>query len=196
MKTLLFAALLAWASPGLAEPAADAPWKTVDDLVSSQQFAAAATKTEAILAAAKASHDDATWTKALIRTVQLRMGLHGYETAVRFLKDQPWPPSELSQVSLELFYAQALAGYLDAYSWEIRQREKVATRARRPEGVDRRADLRGSSPGLRPCVRASGSARQAAGVGARRIHRAQYLPEGHPRHAAGRRLLPSPHSFW
>ena len=42
---------------------------------------------------------------ALIREVQLRTGLHGYETAVRFLKEEPWPKGLLSRAALELFYA-------------------------------------------------------------------------------------------
>ena len=55
------------------------------------------------------------------------MALHGYETAVRFLKDEPWPDDAVSQAVLELYYANALATYARVYSWEIRQRERVET---------------------------------------------------------------------
>ena len=69
--------------------------------------------------------DEAQWTKALIRKVQLETGLHGYETAVRILKDEPWPTGLLSQTTLDLFYAQCLVQYERSYSWEIEKREKV-----------------------------------------------------------------------
>ena len=55
----------------------------------------------------------------------MRTGLHGYETAVRFLKDEPWPPDLLSRAALELFYAQSLVNYARMYSWEVSQRERV-----------------------------------------------------------------------
>ncbi len=80
---------------------------------------------DALLASAKARKDAADWTKALIRSVQLRTGLHGYETAVRFLKDEPWPPDLLSRTALELFYAQSLVNYAQMYSWEVSKRERV-----------------------------------------------------------------------
>ena len=67
------------------------------------------------------------WTRALVRETQLRMGLHGYETAVRFLRDEPWPKGLLSRTALELYYAQALVTYFHAYSWEIQKRERVET---------------------------------------------------------------------
>jgi uncharacterized protein YfaS (alpha-2-macroglobulin family) len=55
------------------------------------------------------------------------MGLHGYETAVRFLREEPWPKGLLSRTALELYYAQALVTYFHAYSWEIQKRERVET---------------------------------------------------------------------
>ncbi|MFY9550111.1 MAG: alpha-2-macroglobulin family protein [Thermoanaerobaculia bacterium] len=100
-------------------------WKDVDRLVSEQKFEQALKGVEAILDAAKKRGDAPEWTKALIRATQLRMGLHGAETAVRFLKEEPWPPDLLSRAALELFYAQALVGYAQTYSWEVSQRERV-----------------------------------------------------------------------
>lgn len=103
-------------------------WKEVDRLVSEQKFEAASEATAKIRAAARAAGDEATETNALIREVQLRTGLHGFETAVRFLKDEPWPKGALSHATLNLFYAQALVNYEQGYSWEIDQREKVDTK--------------------------------------------------------------------
>src|SRR5262249_10937843 len=96
-----------------------ATWAEVDKLVSEQKFEEASTKTTEILEAARKRGDDAEITRALIREVQLRIGLHGYETSVRFLKDQPWPKSLLSRAALNLFYGRSLVIYAQAYGWEI-----------------------------------------------------------------------------
>jgi hypothetical protein len=100
-------------------------WKDVDRLVSEQKFEEASREVDRLLESAKTRRDFPDWTKALIRSVQLRTGLHGYETAVRFLKDEPWPPDLLSRTALQLFYAQALVNYAQMYSWEVSQRERV-----------------------------------------------------------------------
>jgi hypothetical protein len=111
-------------APAAARPA-PISWKEVDRLVSEQKFEEASRAVDALLQSAKARKDSADWTKALIRSVQLRTGLHGYETAVRFLKDEPWPTDLLSRAALELFYAQSLVHYAQMYSWEISRRERV-----------------------------------------------------------------------
>jgi hypothetical protein len=108
-------------------PAPGATWKDVDRLVSEQKLAEALEKVDAILASARSRRDDAEWTRALIRSVQLRTALHGYETAVRFLKDQAWPRTEIHRAALQLFYAQSLVNYSRAYSWEIARRERVTS---------------------------------------------------------------------
>ncbi|MCE9667245.1 MG2 domain-containing protein [Myxococcus stipitatus] len=110
-----------------AQGAAPPSWKAVDALVSEQKFESAAQGAEARLEAARNGPDEAEWTRALVRTVQLRGALHGYETSVRFLRDQPWPKGALSQATLNLYYANALATYAQAYSWEVRKREQVAS---------------------------------------------------------------------
>src|SRR5262245_40749138 len=100
-------------------PAFPQTWKEIDALVSQQKFQEALRGVEAILASAKKTKDSAEWTKALIRATQLRMGLHGAEGAVRFLKDEPWPSDLPSRTALELFYAQTLVNYARTYSWEL-----------------------------------------------------------------------------
>ena len=137
---LAFLAVLAGsASPGPKKPRAVAPvsptpapaasWKEVERLVADQKLEEASRRVDQILRAARARKDEAEWTKALVREVQLRIGLHGYETAVRFLKEEPWPSGTLSRVTLELFYAQALVQYERAYSWEIARRERIESAA-------------------------------------------------------------------
>ncbi len=102
-------------------------WDDVDRLISEQKFEAASEAVLGILERARATGDADEWTRALVEATKLRMGLHGYETAVRFLKEQPWPEDAVSQAVLELYYAHSLATYARVYSWEIRQRERVET---------------------------------------------------------------------
>ncbi len=114
--------------------AAESPleWPQIQALVNDQKFQEALDATLVRLEEAKKRGDERGWTRGLIWATQLRTGLHGYETAVRFLREQPWPKDELHRAALDLFYAQSLQHYLHAYQWEIRQREKVAS----PEKVD------------------------------------------------------------
>src|SRR5512140_2056294 len=132
-RAALFAAavLLTAGSARMALPLAPArvtggdPWKEVERLVSEQKFEEAAAKAGNIRVAARAAGDETTEAKALVREVQLRTALHGYETSVRFLKDEPWPKGLLPRTTLRLFYAQSLVTYAQAYGWEIGKRERV-----------------------------------------------------------------------
>ncbi|MCY1045785.1 MG2 domain-containing protein [Corallococcus sp. bb12-1] len=115
--------------PSSAQAQAKAPptWKAIDKLVEDDKVESAAQGAEARLVAAKAKKDADEWTRALVRTVQLRTQLHGYETTVRFLREQPWPDDARSRATLNLFYSAVLTHYLDAYGYEIGQREQVAS---------------------------------------------------------------------
>ncbi|GHG72259.1 MG2 domain-containing protein [Comamonas sp. JC664] len=115
------------ASPALGQGKAPPSWKAIDTMVSEQKLEAAAQAAEARLEQAKKASDEAEWARALIRTVQLRTALHGYETSVRFLRDQPWPQGALHRATLNLYYANALVTYAQEYGWEVRQRETVAS---------------------------------------------------------------------
>ena len=103
-------------------------WKEVDQLIADQKLEAASTKLDALRARAQKEGREDEWARALVKQVQLRMGLHGYETAVRFLRDQPWPSGLLPHTALELYYAHSLVNYLSEYGWEIGQREHVESK--------------------------------------------------------------------
>ena len=113
--------------PGAPISDAAAALAEIDRLAEEQQFAAAAERAEALLARAQAAGDAETWTRALIKAVQMRTALGGFETAVDFLRAEPWPDDRLQRALLNLFYGQSLAHYQRAYAWEIRQRERVAS---------------------------------------------------------------------
>ncbi len=99
--------------------------EAVDKLIAEQKFEAAAAECARIREDARKRGDTTLWTWALIREGQLRTSLHGYETAVRFFKDEPWPDSPLERDMLDLFFANSLVTYYQAYSWEINRRERV-----------------------------------------------------------------------
>jgi uncharacterized protein YfaS (alpha-2-macroglobulin family) len=100
----------------------------LDQLISEQKFEEAAKEAARIREAARREDNQSVWAWALIKEVQLRTALHGYETAVRFLKEQPWPTAPVEHDMLDLFYAQSLITYYQAYSWEINRRERVEAR--------------------------------------------------------------------
>ncbi|MBP1768772.1 MAG: hypothetical protein H6P98_2887, partial [Candidatus Aminicenantes bacterium] len=99
--------------------------KRLDQLVSEEKFEEAAKEAARLREEAKKAGDDSGWAWALIKEVQLRIALHGYETSVRFLKEETWPQSRIQRDMLDLFYAQSLTTYYEAYSWEINRRERV-----------------------------------------------------------------------
>jgi len=99
--------------------------KLVERLISEQKFEEAAKEAARVRDAARRSGDEPLWTWTLVKEVQLRIALHGYETAVRFLKEEPWPSSPVNRDMLDLFFAHSLLTYCHSYSWEINRRERV-----------------------------------------------------------------------
>ena len=110
-------------------------WKAIERLEGEQKYEEAARRAAALREAAERAGDEPEWTRALVKEVQLRTALHGYETAVRYLAEQPWPHGTVAHAVLDLFLADSLVTYLDAYSWEIRRRERVES----SEAVDLKA---------------------------------------------------------
>src|SRR4051794_31353848 len=110
------------------KPAPLDEWKEIDKLVGEQKLEAASTKLDALREKAQKENREDEWARALIKQVQLRMALHGYETSVRFLREQPWPKGLLPHTALELYYAHTLVNYVQQYSWEINQREHVESK--------------------------------------------------------------------
>jgi uncharacterized protein YfaS (alpha-2-macroglobulin family) len=103
-------------------------WADIDKLANEQKLEAAAKAVDGRLAAARRGGEEVELAHALIRRTQLRIGLGSYETAVKELKSEAWPKALLPRAAVELYYASALVRYVNAYSWEIGQRERVDTR--------------------------------------------------------------------
>jgi uncharacterized protein YfaS (alpha-2-macroglobulin family) len=106
----------------------NAKWKAITELEKKQQYGAAISIVEEILTFAKTKADSTLWTKALAKRVVLENALHGYESSVRLLLSEPWPQDARSQTLLNLYSANMLCNYYQAYSWEINQREKVKSK--------------------------------------------------------------------
>ncbi len=100
-------------------------WKSVDLLIADQKFQAALHMVEQLRDQAIAEENTDDWTRALVEATQLRVALHGYETAVKNLLENPWPEDPTSRAILDLYTAQAMVTYAQQYSWEIRDRERV-----------------------------------------------------------------------
>ncbi|NLV31802.1 MAG: hypothetical protein GXY47_11695 [Acidobacteria bacterium] len=102
-------------------------WQSHDRLVKEQKYEAAASLVERMLEKARGAKDNTEWTRCLVRVTRLRIALAGHETAVRFLKEQPWPEDLAGSSILNLYYAHALTDYARTHSWEINKREKLET---------------------------------------------------------------------
>ncbi len=110
-------------------------WLEVERLVDEQKLRAAVEIVDAIRSEAAAASAPSNWTRATVERAKLETALHGYEKAVRLLLDSR-PPAEASETGrvrsrlvLDLYLAKTLTEYLEAYSWEISSRERVASSA-------------------------------------------------------------------
>ncbi len=121
------AACVVGAAPKKGETVDKERWEEIERLISEDKMQQAAERAGELRADARELGDEGSWTRALIREVQLKSALHSYETAVRFLRDEPWPSSPRHRLVLHLFYGQSLVRYLQSYSWEIGRRERVET---------------------------------------------------------------------
>ena len=109
----------------------DAAWGAIDELVGDQQLQAALDQVEPLIEQARAeaaAGAEDQWSRSLVVATQLRIALHGYETSVRALREAEWPRTPAHRGAIQLSYAAALSAYLDAYGWEIRQRERTIDR--------------------------------------------------------------------
>ncbi len=102
-------------------------WNELDRLVGEQKLGQAAALAERLRDAARAAGDQTAWARALAMRARISTALHGYETAVRELREQAWPEATVSRLGLQLVYGHALVTYARAYSWEIAQREEIAS---------------------------------------------------------------------
>lgn len=103
-------------------------WEQYHKFISEDKYESAIKEAEKILEQAKKQGDGEEQVRALIRIVQLRTALHGYETAVRFLREEPWPQDLIGYLIIRLYYAHSLWNYARMYSWEINKREKVESK--------------------------------------------------------------------
>ena len=102
-------------------------WTDIDALVEDRKLQAAIQGAEARLAQARAQGNEAEWARALVRVVQLRMKGAEVESAVRFLREQPWPDGLLPRTALNLYYAGTLISYVGENRWEVPRREQVVS---------------------------------------------------------------------
>jgi len=100
-------------------------WIQFEKLLQEQKHEEASSLVQTMLEEARVTENNAEWTHCLVRYTALRISLHGYETAVRYLKEQPWPEDLTGSSVLNLFYGQSLITYARSYSYEINRREKV-----------------------------------------------------------------------
>jgi alpha-2-macroglobulin len=97
-------------------------------LIADARWEEAEGKLETLLAAVRTSGDEEAWTRALVRSAQVRMVRRGVPEALRFLKtetDPGGPAGAVSRSVLDLFVARSLAAYAQMNFGEISRRERI-----------------------------------------------------------------------
>ena len=189
---VLLAALAALAVvPVQHAPEPVATWTGVDALVKDQKFAEAEKKVDLLLRAAEKRRDEPSWTKALIRKVQLATGLHGYETAVRTLEERALADGTArADDPRPLLRAVPRPVRAHVFLADRDQGEDRVLRACRPEGLDARSNRRRGREGVPPRMGPPRGPRRSSGGRARRVRRPEQLPGRRPGHAARRGVVP------
>ena len=100
---------------GKATSAGQAALAEIDRLAEEEQKVQQAyDKAVELIGKARRAGDEPLLTRALVKAVELRTGLAGFETAVRFLRDEQWTKGEEPRDVLDLYYGAALVNYLQA----------------------------------------------------------------------------------
>lgn len=97
----------------------------VEKLIQEQKYSEALKKVQELISEQKKNKNDLQWAELIVQEAKLKIGLHGYETAVKDLRAYEWPKSAIAHAMVALTYARSLQAYHEAYSWEIRKREKI-----------------------------------------------------------------------
>lgn len=100
----------------------------VDELINKQQFQEASKKLAPLIEEARKNKNDLEYAKLLTKETLLKLGLHGYETAVEELRAKEWPKDPLAYAMVSIVYARSLKLYHESYSWEIRKREQITSK--------------------------------------------------------------------
>ncbi len=119
------------AQKGPVEPVEARPieWTSVEAAITEAKHQTALDLTLEQLALAIAQNDDHNQAIALITASQLRSAMGARDTAIEELRTAAWPSAGPERAVLEVFYAESLHQYLDAQSWQIRQRERMGSRS-------------------------------------------------------------------
>ena len=126
-----------WGS-GAREEAAPPTWEAWQDLVDDDLLREALAMTPALREQARQAGHTRAWTRALVSELQLNRSLGQVKACAQVLRSQPWPDDPRARLVLELFQAQALQQYLQADSYEIRQRGEQSDESREatPEDLE------------------------------------------------------------
>ena len=97
-----------------------------DELVSQQKFNEALKRIQVLIAKSSNSKNYVQSANLIATQTNLKIALHGYEKAVNDLRSMDWPKDKMAQTILNLVYGHSLKIYKDAYSWEIKKRERIS----------------------------------------------------------------------
>jgi len=102
-------------------------WSNIEKLIKDQKIKQATAQIDNVLKTSKRAKDNQNWRHALILGAAFRVQRGQFEKAVKHL-NQAWPKDAESQMLVNLHRAYVYSSYIQAYRWEIQNREKVSSR--------------------------------------------------------------------
>lgn len=97
-----------------------------DQLVAEQKFKEASERLRFLIDQSGKNKDEFLWANLIAKETLLKIGLHGYETAVTDLYKENVPKNPLAATIINLTLAYSFKTYFDSYSYEIRKREFIS----------------------------------------------------------------------
>ncbi|MEM7050913.1 MAG: MG2 domain-containing protein [Acidobacteriota bacterium] len=103
-------------------------WQQLEILIAEQKFRQARELAATMLGQARQTGDQDAWALLLIRRASLTIAVGGFEAALEELRDEDRPAGAAGGWVVDLVYGHAIAQYVQAYGWDVRQRERQGSR--------------------------------------------------------------------
>ena len=106
-------------------------WSELERLINERKLTQVSLEVDKILKQAKREKDNKSWQQALVLGAAYKSQTGKYETALKYL-NQAWPQDNESKMIINLHKAYLLINYIQAYRWEIQNREKISSKRALP----------------------------------------------------------------
>ncbi len=102
----------------------------IEKLISEQKYQEASKELQPLISEVRTKNKEFEYARLLTKDLLLKLALHGYESALSEFRSQKWPKDPIAYSMMSIVYAKVLTIYNEAYSWEIRSREKIGDKSK------------------------------------------------------------------